>query len=96
MSRALFQPWVLDQIDENLVDRVQALRHRAADGGDGDAGGTPQNRDVVLTYAASCIFSPQDTGYTKNTDAGKDMPLNIIQALPKLTEKSAVWRISEA
>jgi hypothetical protein len=52
-----------------------------------DAGGTAQNRDVVLTYAAACIFSPQDTGYTKSSDTGKEMPLNIIQALPKLAEK---------
>jgi hypothetical protein len=49
------------------------------------AAGTEERRDVILTYAAACIFSPQDTGYTK-AGAGpqSEMPLNIIQALPKL------------
>ena len=50
-----------------------------------DAAGNDERRDVILTYAAACIFSPQETGYTKAGAGGQgDMPLNIIQALPKL------------
>jgi hypothetical protein len=50
-----------------------------------DAAGTMENRDVVLTYAAACIFAPQETGYTRPAESGKnEMPLNIIQTLPKL------------
>lgn len=30
-----------------------------------EAAGSHENRDIVLAHAASCIFSPQDTGYTK-------------------------------
>lgn len=51
-----------------------------------EAAGNDERRDVILTYAASCIFSPQDTGYIKSGGGTPaDMPLNIIQALPKLT-----------
>lgn len=37
-----------------------------------DAAKSEETRDIVLTHAASCIFSPQDTGYTKhgNGDSG--------------------------
>lgn len=49
-----------------------------------DAAGSEERRDVILTYAASCIFSPQETGYAKGSGA-PDMPLNIIQALPKVS-----------
>jgi hypothetical protein len=49
-----------------------------------DAGGKAENRDVVLTYAAACIFSPQDTGYSRSAESGKGETLNIVQALPKL------------
>lgn len=49
-----------------------------------DAAGSEERRDVILTYAAACIFSPQETGYAKGSSPPPDMPLNIIQALPKL------------
>jgi hypothetical protein len=39
---------------------------------------------VILTYAAACIFSPQETGYTKGSAGPSEMPMSIIQALPKL------------
>lgn len=48
-----------------------------------DAAGSEDRRDIVLTYAASCIFSPQDTGYAKSGEKTEIVP-NIIQALPKL------------
>ena len=31
-----------------------------------DAAVTEENRDVILAHASVCIFSPQDTGYTKS------------------------------
>jgi hypothetical protein len=50
-----------------------------------DAAGTEERRDVILTYAAACIFSPQETGYTKPSTGGQsELPLNIIQAIPKM------------
>lgn len=52
-----------------------------------EAAGTEERRDVILTYAAACIFSPQDTGYTKASGGGQgDVSINIIQALPKLAQ----------
>jgi hypothetical protein len=49
-----------------------------------DAAGSEERRDVILTYAASCIFAPQDTGYTKAAGGSQsELPLNIIQAIPK-------------
>lgn len=55
-----------------------------------DAAGAEHNRDIVLTHAAACIFSPQDTAYGKSNAASTpDVPLNIIQALPKLSGTSA-------
>lgn len=55
-----------------------------------DAAGTEQNRDIGLTHAAACIFSPQDTAYGRGNPASTpDMPLNIIQALPKLSGASS-------
>jgi hypothetical protein len=54
------------------------------------AAGTADRQDVILTYAAACIFSPQETGYTKaGAGSQSEMPLNIIQALPKLAAGSA-------
>lgn len=50
-----------------------------------EAAGNEERRDVILTYAAACIFSPQETGYTKaGTSSQAELPLNIIQAVPKL------------
>ncbi|MBI3805331.1 MAG: hypothetical protein HY282_16400 [Nitrospirae bacterium] len=49
-----------------------------------NAAGGQAPQDVVLTYAAACIFSPQETGYTKGSSGQADMPTNIIQALPKI------------
>ena len=50
-----------------------------------DAAGSEQNRDVVLSYAAACIFAPQDTGYAKSGGTiVPDMPPSFVQAIPKL------------
>ncbi|MYA33556.1 MAG: hypothetical protein F4164_08355 [Gemmatimonadales bacterium] len=44
-----------------------------------EAAGTPQNRDVVLTYAAACIFGPQPTGYTRRDGDSASPPSSIIE-----------------
>ena len=49
-----------------------------------DAAGEGEKRDIVLTYAAACIFAPQETGYTKGGHQ-TDMPTSLIQAIPKLS-----------
>ena len=54
-----------------------------------NAAGQPEARDIVLSYASACIFAPQDTGYTKPSAGGADVPTNIIQTVPKLTSSSA-------
>ena len=49
------------------------------------AAGKDEARDIVLTYAAACIFAPQETGYTKGGgNVQGEIPTNIIQAVPKL------------
>lgn len=49
-----------------------------------NAAGNDEARDIVLTYAAACIFAPQETGYTKPGGNGAGaVPANIIQAVPK-------------
>lgn len=42
-----------------------------------------EQRDIVLSYAAACIFAPQDTGFTKG-GGSPEIPSNIIQAVPKM------------
>jgi hypothetical protein len=49
-----------------------------------DAAGQKEAQDVVLSYAAACIFAPQETGYTKTTGTMPEVPTNIIQSVPKL------------
>lgn len=50
-----------------------------------NAAGKEDARDIVLTYAAACIFAPQETGYTKpGGSVSSEVPTNIIQAVPKL------------
>lgn len=54
-----------------------------------NAAGQPEARDIVLSYAAACIFAPQETGYTKTSGgSGTDVPTNIIQTVPKLTSSA--------
>jgi len=53
-----------------------------------DAARGEDKRDIVLTYAASCIFSPQDTGYTKSAGNQDGAPMKLIEVLPKLSSSS--------
>lgn len=48
-----------------------------------DAATAGENRDVVLTHAAACIFGPQPTGYSQ--DAGTDMAkaTSVVEVLGK-------------
>lgn len=47
------------------------------------AGKGSDTQDIVLTHAASCIFSPQDTGYTKHGGANSAQSPNITDLIPK-------------
>ncbi|WP_395662857.1 hypothetical protein, partial [Aestuariivirga sp.] len=49
-----------------------------------DAAGTAENRDIVLTHAASCIFSPQETGYTKGSQ--QTNVTGLIESIPRLLQ----------
>ncbi len=53
-----------------------------------DAAGTDERRDVILTYAAACIFNPQETGYVRGATGQSEMPMNIIQAIPKIASNT--------
>ncbi len=48
-----------------------------------DASGTPEARDTVLSYAASSVFSPQDTGYTKQPNQPGNTGGSPMDVLPK-------------
>lgn len=48
-----------------------------------DAAKGEDKRDIVLTHAAACIFSPQETGYAKGTGS-QDVPVTkLIEVIPK-------------
>jgi hypothetical protein len=49
-----------------------------------DASSSVENRDVILSYAASCIFAPQETGYARSSVPLDHSP-SILQALPRVT-----------
>ncbi len=40
-------------------------------------------QSVILTYAAACIFAPQETGYTKPGPSDATVPSKIIELIPK-------------
>ena len=46
-----------------------------------DASKSDESRDIVLVHAASCIFSPQDTGYTKSRSGSSGQ--SMTELLPK-------------
>jgi len=48
-----------------------------------DAAKNPQNQDIVLTHAASCIFSPQSTGYSGAADGQAPSAKSVIELLGK-------------
>ena len=41
------------------------------------------SRDIVLGHAASCIFAPQDTGFTKTDSDKSKVTANVIDAVPR-------------
>lgn len=44
-------------------------------------------RDVILNHAASCIFMPQDSGYTKNANSNDNSAKTIVEMLPRTAIK---------
>lgn len=49
-----------------------------------DAAGGPENKDIILMYAASCIFAAQDTGYSKPSGVpGSSIAKSIVELVPK-------------
>ena len=48
-----------------------------------DAAQSQESRDVVLTHAAACIFSPQSTGYSKNMDSQAPSAKSVVELLTK-------------
>ena len=48
-----------------------------------EANDTPQAREVVLHYAAKCIFSPQETGFSKSSGGAREM--SLIESIRKIT-----------
>jgi hypothetical protein len=48
-----------------------------------DAAGSPENREVVLTHAAACIFSPQATGYSHDAGADIAKATSVVEVLGK-------------
>jgi len=49
-----------------------------------DATTSDESKNIVINHAASCIFSPQETGYIKNEqNSGK----SIVEFLPKTSMK---------
>lgn len=47
------------------------------------AGQGKETQDIVLSHASSCIFSPQDTGYTKHGGSNSAQTANFIDLMPK-------------
>lgn len=51
------------------------------------AAGTKGTEDIILAHAASCIFSPQETGYTKS-GADSSAPKGVLELLTKSSSKA--------
>ena len=47
-----------------------------------EAAGADDKRDIILTHASACIFSPQDTGYTKSAQSNQLPTTQLIEAVP--------------
>ena len=52
-----------------------------------DAAQEEANKDVILTYASACIFSPQDTGYAKSEGSSSASDRSVVGLLPKTMVK---------
>ena len=54
-----------------------------------DAASGEDRRDIVLTHAAACIFSPQETGYTRGSSGQDNAAPKLIEVLPKFASPSS-------
>ena len=52
-----------------------------------DATTDEATRDVILTHASACIFSPQDTGYTKSDGKPPTPDPSVIGLIPKIMNR---------
>ena len=48
-----------------------------------DAAKEIQKKEVILTHASACIFSPQPTGYTGSADSGSPNVQSVVEVLSK-------------
>ena len=48
-----------------------------------DSAKSEEGKEVILTHAASCIYSPQETGYTKG-GGGDVNNRSIIEWMPRM------------
>ncbi len=71
---------ILNKHRQNALLTFKALTDAAKEEG---------NRDIVLNHASSCIFSPQDTGYTKsNVGQATGTSSSLVEILPKTVMKT--------
>jgi hypothetical protein len=52
-----------------------------------DASQGKETQDIILSHASSCIFSPQDTGYTKHGGSNSAQMPHIVDLIPKTTAR---------
>lgn len=64
---------VVNKHRQNALMTFKALADAASDG---------KSKDIVLTHASACIFTPQDTGYTKGAGAAQNSTKSIIELFP--------------
>lgn len=71
---------IINRHRENALKTFKALA---------DGSRNPDNKDIVLTHASQCIFSAQDTGYTKAAanESGSSVK-SVIELLPKALGKA--------
>ena len=48
-----------------------------------DAAEGSEDKDVILTHASACIFSPQDTGYEKSSGSSSASNRSVVGLIPK-------------
>lgn len=65
---------IVNRHRQNALATFTALAEATADAA---------SSDIVLSHAAACIFSPQDTGYIK-TDSGSHEAIPALQILPRI------------
>ena len=49
-----------------------------------DAAKDESCKDIILTHASSCIFSPQETGYSKGGSNPSGSNRSIVELLPNI------------